>query len=260
MKFLNILTKEVLIEDYINKQFTATEITKKYGMKSCTIIKKYLEFYNISIRLRPQRKQHFCIICEAKITRHNKNGLCKKCAGLKRRKVLQKYCKGCSKELDKYGSSIMCRKCENKYRRIHPIKYCKDCGKLLVLSSAIRCKKCSKKGVLSVNYKNGGISSLASNIRHSPEYKEWRNYIFIKYKYICQDCGQVGGKLEVHHCKIEFKNMLENFLLLYPNLSPTKDKDKLLILSQKYQNFWDTNNGITLCKNYHRQLHKREGI
>jgi 5-methylcytosine-specific restriction endonuclease McrA len=38
-------------------------------------------------------------------------------------------------------------------------------------------------------------------IRRSEEYKEWHKKVLKRDKYTCQECGTVGGKLEVHHLK-----------------------------------------------------------
>lgn len=66
--------------------------------------------------------------------------------------------------------------------------------------------------------------------RHSNEYKEWRNRVFERDGFKCQECGQVGSSLNAHHIKT-FKD--------YPKLR------------------FDVSNGITLCEKCHRELHKR---
>jgi 5-methylcytosine-specific restriction endonuclease McrA len=68
-------------------------------------------------------------------------------------------------------------------------------------------------------------------IRRSGKYNEWRKAVFERDDYTCQSCGQHGGILNAHHIK-PFSQ--------YPN-------DRL-----------DINNGITLCKECHRLLHRGE--
>jgi DNA-directed RNA polymerase subunit RPC12/RpoP len=47
----------------------------------------------------------------------------------------------------------------------------------------------------------GGITPLNTKIRNSKEYAEWRNKIFIRDKYTCAICGNVGGTIHADHIK-----------------------------------------------------------
>jgi len=47
----------------------------------------------------------------------------------------------------------------------------------------------------------GGITSQNSLIRHSQEYKLWRQSVFIRDGYKCLWCGQIGGQLQADHIK-----------------------------------------------------------
>ena len=71
--------------------------------------------------------------------------------------------------------------------------------------------------------------------KHDPDRKrfesvEWRNKVFERDNYTCQECG-MQGKLECHHIKLWSK---------YP----------------EYR--YDVNNGITLCKKCHRKIRGNE--
>ena len=50
---------------------------------------------------------------------------------------------------------------------------------------------------------SGGISRAYKTGYYSPQYKEWRNAIFIRDNYTCQDCNIVGSRayLTAHHIK-----------------------------------------------------------
>ena len=68
--------------------------------------------------------------------------------------------------------------------------------------------------------------------RNTKEYKQWREAVFRRDNYTCQICGQVGGKLNAHHIK-RYRNAIDART--------------------------DIDNGITLCEECHRQLHREEG-
>jgi len=77
----------------------------------------------------------------------------------------------------------------------------------------------------------GGITSKNGKIYNSPEYKDWRKYIFERDDYTCALCKSRGKKIEAHHIK-EFST--------YEKLR------------------FDVNNGITLCLKCHREIRGKE--
>lgn len=66
--------------------------------------------------------------------------------------------------------------------------------------------------------------------RECKEYSEWRNFVFKRDNYTCQHCRKIGVKLNAHHIKP---------WALYPKLR------------------FNVDNGITLCEDCHKKLHKR---
>lgn len=85
------------------------------------------------------------------------------------------------------------------------------------------------RGSNSVNWK-GGSSERRRDLRRTPEYKEWRNTVFLRDNYTCQSCGDnKGGNLNAHHIK------------------PYATNPELRL---------DISNGITLCKLCHTKHHK----
>ena len=72
----------------------------------------------------------------------------------------------------------------------------------------------------------GGVTSKNRAIRSSLEYRNWRRMVLYRDNYTCQICEKVGGVLDVHHIRSFSTNKKLRFNL---------------------------NNGITMCKQCHRQ-------
>lgn len=97
------------------------------------------------------------------------------------------------------------------------------------LSAEIRNKlslaKLGKTGPLCVNWK-GGIAR-GRNALCKPQYRKWRESVMKRDDYTCQNCGERGTYLEVHHIKSWAK---------FPELR------------------FVTSNGITYCRECHIEL------
>lgn len=118
-----------------------------------------------------------------------------------------------------------------------------------------RCKWCAFKGIKNGNWKDG-LSSIAILIRSMIKYKQWRNQIFKRDNYTCQNCKQHGGDLNAHHIK-SFAELLSEFLKEYDQFSPIEDKETLLRLATKWQPFWNIDNGQTLCEDCHKNIKEK---
>jgi hypothetical protein len=103
----------------------------------------------------------------------------------------------------------------------------------------------SHKGNKSWNWK-GGITPLSVQIRSCFEYRLWRSDVFTRDNFTCVVCGQKGGYLEIDH---------------YPKkLSVVIQENHIQSLEQAIscQEFWNVNNGRTVCKGCHaRKTTKR---
>lgn len=88
-----------------------------------------------------------------------------------------------------------------------------------------------KKNIHFIGEKNpnwkGGVTVINEKIRKSIEYKQWREAVYKRDNYTCQDCGDSqGGNLEADHIKP---------FAYYPELR------------------FDIDNGKTLCKDCHKK-------
>jgi len=98
-----------------------------------------------------------------------------------------------------------------------------------------------KFGEKAHNWK-GGITPIEREIRASTIYSLWRKAIFLRDKFQCQECGQISGKLNVHHKKAFAK------ILQYYEITTWEE-----VL--KCEELWDIDNGITLCEKCHKEKH-----
>lgn len=62
-----------------------------------------------------------------------------------------------------------------------------------------------QRGEDSPNWR-GGVTSEQMKVRNSIEYRLWREAIYARDNWVCQECGKRGGKLHAHHIKSFAKN------------------------------------------------------
>ena len=89
----------------------------------------------------------------------------------------------------------------------------------------------------------GGITPIITLLRTSDKYKQWRSSVFQRDNWICQTCGVRGVYMEAHHIKEFAKIFYEN------NIKTFQD-------GMNCNELWDTNNGVTLCKDCHNLTKK----
>ena len=89
----------------------------------------------------------------------------------------------------------------------------------------------------------GGITPLVRQIRNCLRYRQWRDDIFTRDEFICQGCLIKKRVLNAHHIK-EFTKIFEE--------NDIKTIDEALNCDE----LWNMNNGITLCKECHIEIHK----
>jgi 5-methylcytosine-specific restriction endonuclease McrA len=91
----------------------------------------------------------------------------------------------------------------------------------------------------------GGITSLILKLRNSLLYASWRNKIFKRDDYTCQECFKKGVYLEAHHIK-SFANLLRIY--------------KIKTLKQAFacKALWKTSLGKSLCLKCHDKTKGRK--
>lgn len=127
----------------------------------------------------------------------------KKCWSCRGRVVF--ICEGCEKEI----ITIKCR----------PRKYCSR-----------ECAHMNMVGEKAGRYKDGQ-SLYRDRARMACELKQWRESVFKRDKYTCQNCKNHGVKIHAHHIK---------FWAEYPQFR------------------FQLSNGLTLCENCHGKIHGKD--
>lgn len=90
----------------------------------------------------------------------------------------------------------------------------------------------------------GGKTSVSRSIRMLPEYKFWRNKIFERDEFACQNCGRkrkIGDRviIQADHI-IPLSKLMDDY-----NIKSSDD-------AIKCEKLWDITNGKTLCKECHK--------
>jgi len=234
--------KDKLFNLYITKKLSKKKISVLLNCSESTIDVR-LNKYNIPIRSFKEAQK--INLLSSKNSDKYKKGKPK--------------CIDCKKQLNSYTHK-RCRSCyyTSTKGKNHPNwkngkPYCLDCNRQLSNYHNKRCVKCKFKGKNHPNYIDGR-TPLYNIIRGSEIYKVWRNLVFNRDNYTCQECGDnKGGNLNAHH-KIAFAIILSEFLKEYDQFSPIEDKETLVRLATKYKQFWNIDNGITLCKDCHLNI------
>jgi 5-methylcytosine-specific restriction endonuclease McrA len=134
------------------------------------------------------------------------------------KEIIQRYCE-CGNPI--YKSSTSCRSCHNRTRH-------------------------NKDSLLTTR------RALKIGIRGIPDYVMWKDIVMARDGYKCRGCG-ITEKLDIHHVKKEYDIIIEEFTEKYKDL--LGDKRTLLMLASTWMEFWDIDNGITVCRPCHLKFH-----
>ena len=90
----------------------------------------------------------------------------------------------------------------------------------------------------------GGITPFHQSIRTNYIYRQWRDDIFTRDNFTCNICGGRGCYLHAHHIK-SFSSIMR-----YYEITTLEE-------ALECSELWNINNGITLCKECHKKIHKK---
>ena len=88
----------------------------------------------------------------------------------------------------------------------------------------------------------GGITPLTKQIRRCFKYRQWRSDIFTRDDFTCQVCGLRGVYLEADHYPKLFSTIFEEY------------KIKSLEDALNCEEFWNLNNGRTVCQKHNPRI------
>jgi 5-methylcytosine-specific restriction endonuclease McrA len=91
----------------------------------------------------------------------------------------------------------------------------------------------------------GGITPLLQQIRHYFKYRQWRSDVFTRDDFTCVLCGKRGGWIEADHYPKSFSNIFK------------ENKITSLEQASNCEEFWNINNGRTLCLGCHNKTKKQ---
>lgn len=90
-----------------------------------------------------------------------------------------------------------------------------------------------------------GNTPIFDAIRKCFRYRIWHAEIMRRDNYICQNCGERGGKLEVDHYPLMFSEIVKSKEISDVNQAINSEE------------LWDTENGRTLCVDCHKKVGRR---
>ena len=201
-----VLNVELVPVEYQDYETEAAEMADLIGTLICEKIQRK-EKTKFGIELA-------CPVCGEMFYQHpsdTKLWCSKKCSDIGRQKNsrFNKSCMMCGKEFVAI----------NKQHSNNSNNYC-----------SLKCRNLAYKllvGEKNHNWK-GGKRSIRAREQGRIEYSDWRRSVYDRDNYICQRCGERGGKLEAHHIKP---------------------------FATHYELRFDVNNGMTLCKSCHKKEH-----
>lgn len=225
---------------------SSKEYMKEWRRKNQEHIRNYGKLYKNKLKIKYNKK---CVVCEKLLDYRTKLEYCYKHRCRKHTKkekihhgikMRDWYVK--NKNTDKYNQTKIKIGKANK-RALTGRKLSDEHRKNVV--RALRINSLNPKRIKNLprgkthHFWKGGITSLNEKLRKQSKWKIWREAVFLRDNFICQNpnCNfcqnKIGVMLHPHHVKP---------VSLYPNL------------------IFDINNGITYCEEFHLKSGLHKGI
>lgn len=109
------------------------------------------------------------------------------------------------------------------------------------------------------NLWKGGTSKLTELLISCSNYKIWRQSVFERDDYTCQECREIGGTLNADHI-VSFSFLFQEMFKELNNYEKSVEEKYKSALD--FSPLWDINNGRTLCVDCHRltDTYGRHGV
>lgn len=100
----------------------------------------------------------------------------------------------------------------------------------------------------------GGKVPLNKLIRNHTKYTNFVKHVIQSRDYTCEVTGVRGGKLNVHHDKVYFSKLVDQFMEQHADIM--LDREKLNLAIEEFQPFWNESNVILISEAEHKNIHK----
>jgi len=156
--------------------------------------------------------EKICESCGAVFTdqKHPDKRFCSiTCRGIGHRKIETRECQHCGKKYQRrpsYPSRYCSHKCSTD-ANMRPPQLCETCGReyrVKYRKQRFCSHKCYAKWLVTQTGDKAGGWKDGSTKEHKLErnrifYRQWRDAVFARDSWVCQDCGKHGDYLHAHH-------------------------------------------------------------
>jgi hypothetical protein len=164
--------------------------------------------------------------------------------------VRDTVCAFCNKTYKTYARDSTCcsKECMDEYRKISSL------GEKNAFFGKQHTQETKK--ILHDKHCKGYLQGINKALRSTTKCHDWRIQVFERDKYTCQICNKTGGILNAHH-KTQLNTLIKNYCEVNKiDLNIITPDEIFKTIQDDY--FFDVDNGITLCLDDHKMIHKRE--
>ena len=235
-KVCEVLKKEKLLEELVEKTYKSFKIIKSFRQNNIIYVKYQCQKCNKTKNIVYSTFKNLNECSCVKLEKLNKKYVGKKYNRLTITKLESKTVVYTVCECGKIPKPVNLSSLKSNTS--------KSCGCLKIES----CK--SRSGKHHYNWQGGTYNTKMDKIRRSTGYKKWRNAVFMRDNYTCKKCD-LKNVSELNGIKtLSYKHKLVNKLLTAHHLVSFKDNPKVRL---------NIDNGVTLCIKCHNTFHLKYG-